>query len=388
MRIEKLSYHNHVTGWQLAPVEFGSVNLLVGISGVGKTRILEVIRSLQKIAMGDHWYNNKSLNGIEWDITLSTSSKFQYRWCGKFNTIENDDYTIDGSKDNKYLHINQNGSTIESECIYIGENLIAIRNNSIVEFDGKQMPRLSASESLVNIFREEDKITPLFKCLSLIVNSQVQYPDRWMVSLSPRKIEGLSLADIDNTNVTLVDRLGLLSINHPDIFNKINLDLIGIFPQINQIRVSRSHVRLLPLEEELSVVFTLEIKEHNVDSWITQSNISMGMLKTLAHITEIYLSTEGSVILIDEFENSLGVNCIDVVTELLNERKDIQFIITSHHPYIINKIPMQYWKIITRKGSLVTATDATDYNELSGSRHKVFTQLLNLPAYTEGIQLG
>jgi ABC-type sugar transport system ATPase subunit len=43
MRIEKLSYHNHVTGWQLAPVEFGSVNLLVGVSGVGKTRILEVI---------------------------------------------------------------------------------------------------------------------------------------------------------------------------------------------------------------------------------------------------------------------------------------------------------------------------------------------------------
>ncbi len=38
---------------------------------------------------------------------------------------------------------------------------------------------------------------------------------------------------------------------------------------------------------------------------------------------------------------------------------------------------MQYWKIITRRGSLVTATNATDYEELSGSRHKI--QLLNLP---------
>jgi predicted ATP-dependent endonuclease of OLD family len=114
----------------------------------------------------------------------------------------------------------------------------------------------------------------------------------------------------------------------------------------------------------------------------------MGLLKTLAHITEIHLLAEGSILLIDEFENSLGVNCIDVVTELLNDRKDIQFIITSHHPYIINKIPMQHWKIITRKGSVVTATNATDYEELSGSRHKVFTQLINLPEYTEGIQVG
>jgi putative ribosome biogenesis GTPase RsgA len=45
MRIEKLYYRNHVTDWELAPIGFGSVNLLVGVSGVGKTRILEVIRS-------------------------------------------------------------------------------------------------------------------------------------------------------------------------------------------------------------------------------------------------------------------------------------------------------------------------------------------------------
>jgi recombinational DNA repair ATPase RecF len=48
MRIEKLYYRNHVTGWELATMEFGDVNLLVGVSGVGKTKILEVIRSLRK----------------------------------------------------------------------------------------------------------------------------------------------------------------------------------------------------------------------------------------------------------------------------------------------------------------------------------------------------
>ena len=46
-----------------------------------------------------------------------------------------------------------------------------------------------------------------------------------------------------------------------------------------------------------------------------------------------------SLVLIDEFENGLGVNCIDVLAELLlGERRDLQFVITSHHPKIINQI--------------------------------------------------
>jgi hypothetical protein len=33
MRIEKLD-RNHVTGWELTPMEFGDVNLLVGVSEI------------------------------------------------------------------------------------------------------------------------------------------------------------------------------------------------------------------------------------------------------------------------------------------------------------------------------------------------------------------
>nr|WP_293102352.1 hypothetical protein [Okeania sp. SIO2F4] len=52
-------------------------------------------------------------------------------------------------------------------------------------------------------------------------------------------------------------------------------------------------------------------------NWILSPHISSGMLKTLMYISELYLSPEGSVILIDEFENSLGVNCLDSVTDLI-----------------------------------------------------------------------
>jgi predicted ATP-dependent endonuclease of OLD family len=387
MRIEKLYYRNHVTGWQLDPMEFGDVNLLVGVSGVGKTKILEVIRSLKEIAFGSPWYHH-SANGIEWDITFSTSLESQYKWCGKFSEINNSNYLIDRPNESTYLRTVQNEPQIEVEELYENGECIASRKNGEIEFDNRIMPKLSPSESLIKIFWSEDKINPIINNWRLIIDSQSQYSGKWLGS-SPRQIvDGLSINDIKNTKVNLTDRLGLISVNYPEMLAKIQSNLIEVFPHVEDIRIQKTYVRLLSNDEEPSIIFSLELKEVNVNQWITQSDISMGMLKTLAHIVEIYLLAEGSILLIDEFENSLGVNCIDVVSELLKERKDIQFIITSHHPYIINKIPMQYWKIITRKGSVVKATNASDYEELSGSRHKVFTQLINLPDYTEGIQVG
>jgi AAA domain, putative AbiEii toxin, Type IV TA system len=385
MRIERLSYHNHVTGWQLAPVEFGSVNLLVGVSGVGKTRILEVIRSLKEIIFGIDW-EKQFLNGVEWDITFYTAPDQKYRWSGKSTVVNNYDYTADEFGEKTYSSIGVLPQ-LEVEEIYLNGICLAHRKDGIIEFESKVMPKLSPSESLIKIFQAEDKILPIINGFRLVVVSQTQNPERWTNSSIHYKIDNLSLSDIRKTNNTLVDRLGLLQINDREIFARIKSNFIEIFPQVENFRILEEQIRF-ESSGKVSPIFSLELKEIGVNRWITQSNLSMGMLKTLAHITEIYLLAEGSILLIDEFENSLGVNCIDVVTELLNERKDIQFIFTSHHPYIINKIPMQYWKIITRKGGLVTATDATDYEELSGSRHKVFTQLLNLPAYTEGIRVG
>jgi hypothetical protein len=73
MRIEKLYYCNHVNGWELSPMEFGFVNLLVGVFGVGKTKILEVIRSLKEIVFGIDW-EKQFLNVVEWDITSDRRS--------------------------------------------------------------------------------------------------------------------------------------------------------------------------------------------------------------------------------------------------------------------------------------------------------------------------
>ncbi|MFE7822297.1 hypothetical protein ACFU1R_29605, partial [Priestia megaterium] len=93
---------------------------------------------------------------------------------------------------------------------------------------------------------------------------------------------------------------------------------------------------------------------------------------------------DDSIIIIDEFENSLGVNCIDLVAgQLLQNKK--QFIITSHHPYIINKISYTHWRIVIRNANKVIVR-SSDYYRLGSSNHEAFKELLNLDAFLEGCE--
>ena len=116
--------------------------------------------------------------------------------------------------------------------------------------------------------------------------------------------------------------------------------------------------------------------------------MSSGMFRTFLHVSDMYLLSKGTLVLIDEFENSLGVNCINVLTEdLIFENTNLQFIATSHHPYIINKIPYEHWKIVTRKGGEIRTFDAKEF-DLGASNHEKFINLINLPQYKRGISLS
>jgi predicted ATPase len=84
MKIKKLWYYDDEYKWKLESVDFlANLNLLVGISGAGKTRILRAIRNLRSIA------NGASLNGVAWNVCFLTDDGREYFWKGKFETKEN-----------------------------------------------------------------------------------------------------------------------------------------------------------------------------------------------------------------------------------------------------------------------------------------------------------
>jgi len=374
MKIKKVAFWDNLREWRFEAIYFSNLALLVGVSGVGKTQILKGILNLQRIA------NGASLNGLAWDVTFSTVNNVEYRWQGEFETqklpaiIPNEEDEI-----NKFR--------IVREDLSREGDVIIERSNNEIKFKGETTPKLSPFQSAVEILNQEEDISPVQHGFNKIIYSDNSRSVNGILGIPLKVLSILSNNNFDLENVQASDmpiilKLALIARHLPNLFESIKFKFLDIFPQVEDLKIEAVEDN----ENPSFTRFPIQIKEKGVKDWIFQNNISSGMLKTLVHISELYLSPEGTVILIDEFENSLGINCIDVVTDLIMENRNIQFILTSHHPYIINNIGMEHWKIVTRKGGVVTVIDAKDL-KLGKSRHQAFTQLINLEEYNEGIKV-
>ncbi len=240
--------------------------------------------------------------------------------------------------------------------------------------------------------KEEDLIKPAFEGFSKIIYSDQTDSTREAFRIKFSDTQKLlkthkSLKSIQESKEDIRIKLFLAYKNSPKTFNTIKERYIDIFPQVEDVKVE-------PLDydddDNLPFFFKeypfIQIKEIGVDKWIKQENISSGMFRSLIHISEIYLCNEGSVFLIDEFENSLGINCINELTnDILSSKRQIQFILTSHHPYIINNIGYSNWKLVTRTKGVVHAHSPEVYN-IGKSKHDAFMQLIQLEQYQTGVE--
>ena len=91
--------------------------------------------------------------------------------------------------------------------------------------------------------------------------------------------------------------------------------------------------------------------------------------------------------LIDEFKNSFGVNCVDTITSKISSNSfNNQFILSSHHKYIINNILIEKWRLVARNNTNVKMQSVIDKLS-SKSKHQAFIQFINLDEYNEGFVL-
>jgi len=394
MRIKKLTYHDKYLDWRLEPLEFSNLNLLVGASGVGKTRILKALTDLKNIASG------MSLNGVAWNVEFSIIDA-DYQWSGEFETLgvtqDRTNFYIDNKSMQKSRIIKEkiiikqkSGSQLVSEIVERKQGDIFFQKNKIPA-------KLSAFESVLKLFSEDDHIVTLHKGFSeIITEGDISQTDRFglqndsyslMIPLLAKQYK--TIESIKDNTFSTFTKLALAYKSIPETFVEIKENFIDVFPEIEDMKInfktdSNIRIKVEPFEEVEATEMVLYFKIRNVDSWISHHYLSAGMIKSLTFIADMYLCPEGTVILIDEFENSLGINCINILDELVLMKRNIQYIITSHHPYIINNVPMSYWKIITRKGSVVKALEANELN-LGKSKHEVFMQLLQLDEFTQGV---
>ncbi len=366
MRIHSLSIHNKHLGWGFDNIEFNAnLTLLVGASGVGKTQILSAINDLKKIA------NGESINGFSWKINFSISNDKDFIWEGEYEVIEETDGVFRPASEEK--------PTFLLEQLLQNGQVIINRDSKNIYFNDNKLPKLSSFESIIHLLKEEESIEIIFNAFQNIVFKEVSNHGRLYTVfqnntlISALKTKYKTAETLRNSGQDVKIKFFIAYELNLDIFQTIKARFIAIFPQIENIKIQQ--IDDYKSDVTLRIVC---IKEKNVEKWIREDRMSSGMLKTLIHLCEIYLSNDGSVILIDEFENSLGINCMDVLADdLIHENKTLQFIVTSHHPYIINNIPYEYWKIVTRHGGNIMVGDAASYN-LGKSKQNAFSQLTKI----------
>lgn len=382
MILHSLIYENKALKWSLKKANFQNLSLLVGASGVGKTQILKSILKLSDIAEG------KSISGVKWSIEFETLAGEYYEWSGEFENKGDVDFS-----DNDDDDLKRNKPSIISEKLKLNGSLIIRRNSKSIYFNEVKTVKLPNQQSVIYLLKEEELIKPAFDGFTKIVFSdqtgstreayRIKFSDTQKLLKSKK-----SLKAIQESKEDIRIKLFLAYKNAPKTFNTIKQRYIDIFPQVEDVKVEP-----LDYDDDEDVPFFfkeypfIQIKEKGVDRWIKQGNISSGMFRSLIHISEIYLCSEGSVFLIDEFENSLGINCINELTsDILSSKRQIQFILTSHHPYIINNVDYHNWKLVTRTKGVVKTHKPEKYN-IGKSKHDAFMQLIQLEQYQTGLEI-
>jgi hypothetical protein len=359
--------------WHFSNVAFGRINLLVGDTATGKTRFLNTIFNL-----GSFTASNAFKFGM-WEITFEQYRK-TYKWVLETENKGGEQIII---KDNL------------SEIMQGNEEPITERNDKLFRFLNKEMPKLSQKETSVYLLKEEEVIKPIYEGFSnilrrdfsqeaLIKASQYQSIPLGLIEKINRKRD---LRILFQSDLSLSASLFLLSEYFEDLFNKICTIYKRVFPFIVETKI----LDLSELNKDVSVPGKMPIfcaKEKRIDKWLGLEQLSSGMQKVLLLLTDIFIMPDEGIYIIDEYENSLGINAIDFFpTFLLEIDKNIQFFITSHHPYIINKIPVNDWYIFHRRGAEVSIKHGDELVERFGkSKQQAFIKLINDPFYTEGVE--
>lgn len=387
MTISEFEFEDKSLDWRLEKFSLSKLTLLVGASGVGKTQILRALLALKQIAGGS------SINGISWKIEFETLTNQKFIWEGEFENKgiaifidflgEDDDEDDDKNKKNK--------PRILKERLFLNDEIIIDRNEEKILFYGSPTIKLSQQQSIIHLLKEEEVISPAYTAVrklgladhsnSANVGQGFHFSFLNAKSLSKKydTIEKIQESDLDTS-------LKLFFTQKADkkVFNTIKQRFADIFPQIEDLKIAPLETKEKEMPDFLKDYPFIQIREKGVKHWISQNRISSGMFRTLIQLSELYLCSEGTVFLIDEFENSLGINCINEITnDILASKRKLQFVITSHHPYIIDSIGYNNWKLVTRNAGVIKTHNIDKFN-IGKSKHSAFMQLIQLEEYQTG----
>lgn len=363
VKLQWIEFENLKTGLKIERIDFyKDITLLVGISGAGKTQILNAVEYSLNLAV------DKDIVLRPYRVNMGfLVDDNKYEWAYAIHKLNEDELILD--EERKY------GFTYER--LLCNGNLIFERNDETIKVVGyDKVPQPKKDESLLLQYSEDENFEKLISGIRKLYSVEMELAIRGGIKsdsfsrLRSKVVETIEKErDIEFkafSHLPVAIKLYIAKNYYNDLYVKILETVKELFIEIEDIDVTEDTTREL---------FLVSIQVYGKK--LFQQDISNGMLKTIYYIVELFTMSQDSLVLIDEFENGLGVNCIDLLSELmLGERKDLQFIITSHHPKIINAIDKDRWKIIDRDVATVKNSGSAAYG-IGNSQHDAYFNLIN-----------
>lgn len=363
VRVKWIEFENLKTGLRIERVYFNEdVTLLVGLSGVGKTQILNAVEYSLNLAID----KDVILQPFCVGIGIAIENK-EYEWFYEINKTREDELIV--KEDSQY--------EFSFEKLVCNGEIVFEREGDKVNVIGyDKVPRPKKDESLILQYSEDKDFELLISGIRKLYSVEIELAVRGGIgseSFSRLKAKVIETFKKEKnvefksfSHLPVAIKLYIAKKYYYDLYIKIFEAVKELFIEIEDIDVE---------EDSLREMYLVSIQVYG--KRLLQHDISNGMLKTIYYIVELFTMSENSLVLIDEFENGLGVNCIDLLSELmLSERSDLQFIITSHHPKIINAVDKAKWRIIDRDNCIVTNSGSLEYG-IGNSQHEAYFNLIN-----------
>ncbi len=333
--IEFRQYEGEPSQWTIEEFILGNINLLVGKNATGKSRTLNIIRSLGNLVAGDIKLQFRSGN---YKVTFDKNGEvitylLQYK---KTRVIR--EKLIVGS-DIK-LNRGRNGA---------GE-IWADKENKMMEF---QAP----DTELACVNRRDEKQHPFFEDLYQWGKALRHY---YFGERMGKDYLATFVKESEEPKLNLKDANLVVKIfaqgkkRFPQRFVEcIRSDMGTIGFEINDIEIG-SQKSLTFKGPMFQVPEGLILKEEDLPGLTEQPEISQGMFRALSLIIQLNYSQLASIpscILIDDIGEGLDYDRSTALIKLLIKKakaSSVQLIMSTNDRFVMNNVPLKYWCVIQR----------------------------------------
>lgn len=311
-------------------LQFNKLNLVVGLNGSGKTRVIYIIRNFAGSIL-----QQKPIYRVDWEFHFQGN----------------------------------NGKTIEYRLDYFGDSI----NENLV-YEGKSVLERKGSSCKLWSFKEEKWIVinpPEDKLVIHVRRDSTEFPFFEDVVDWAERIQFFNFASI-----------------HPESFSKAmsdeeNLEILSTRPVTSLWNELTATQTKLVIEQFRSVGYPVEevwlsdaktpvytFRESGMDTAIVQQNISQGTFRAfslLVFINYLINKDEFCTVLLDDLceglDNLRSRKLGELLFSILEDSK-IQFFATTNDSFLMEAVDIKYWNILKRDKKTVSSFNYSNSREL------------------------